>query len=124
MSGEAVKMSMDKGKAIESALSQIEKKFGKGSIMKMGERPVEDIRAISTNCLSLDAAIGIGGVPRIEWTLPGDSSGQPGDPGEGGSGEPGDAQPSTRCYVGTELLRTCVPFDTLLRIFWKRESVN
>ena len=64
MSGEAVKMSMDKGKAIESALSQIEKKFGKGSIMKMGERPVEDIRAISTNCLSLDAAIGIGGVPR------------------------------------------------------------
>jgi len=64
MGGEAVKMSMDKSKAIESALSQIEKKFGKGSIMKMGERVVEDIGAISTNCLSLDAAIGIGGVPR------------------------------------------------------------
>lgn len=64
MGGEAVKMSMDKGKAIDSALSQIEKKFGKGSIMKMGERVVEDIGAISTNCLSLDAAIGIGGVPR------------------------------------------------------------
>src|SRR5688572_4619213 len=64
MSGEAVKMSMDKGKAIESALSQIEKKFGKGSIMKMGERVVEDIGAISTSCLSLDAAIGIGGFPR------------------------------------------------------------
>ena len=64
MGGEAVKMSMDKGKAIESALSQIEKKFGKGSIMKMGERPAEDIRAISTNCISLDAAIGVGGVPR------------------------------------------------------------
>ena len=38
MAKEAVKMSMDKGKAIESALSQIEKRFGKGSIMKMGER--------------------------------------------------------------------------------------
>ncbi len=64
MSGEAVKMVMEKSKAIESALSQIEKKFGKGSIMKMGERPVEDVRSISTNCLSLDAAIGVGGVPR------------------------------------------------------------
>ena len=64
MSGEAVKMSMEKGKAIESALSQIEKKFGKGSIMKMGERAVDDVKSISTNCLSLDAAIGIGGVPR------------------------------------------------------------
>lgn len=64
MGGEAVKMSMDKSKAIESALSQIEKKFGKGSIMKMGERVVEDVGAISTNCLSLDAAIGVGGVPR------------------------------------------------------------
>ncbi|HVE56398.1 MAG TPA: recombinase RecA [Pyrinomonadaceae bacterium] len=53
-----------KGKAIESALSQIEKKFGKGSIMRLGERPVEEIGAISTNCLSLDAAIGIGGFPR------------------------------------------------------------
>jgi recombination protein RecA len=65
MSGEAVKMATEsKGKAIESALSQIEKRFGKGSIMRLGERPVEEIGAISTNCLSLDAAIGIGGVPR------------------------------------------------------------
>ena len=64
MSGEAVKMSMDKSKAIESALSQIEKKFGKGSIMKMGERVINDVGAISTNCLSLDAAIGVGGFPR------------------------------------------------------------
>jgi len=65
MSGEAVKMATEsKGKAIESALSQIEKKFGKGSIMRLGERPEEEIGAISTNCLSLDAAIGIGGVPR------------------------------------------------------------
>lgn len=65
MAGEATKMSKDtKGKAIESALSQIEKKFGKGSIMRLGERPQEDIGAISTNCLSLDAAIGVGGMPR------------------------------------------------------------
>jgi len=55
---------MDKGKAIESALLQIEKKFGKGSIMRLGEKPHEDIGAISTSCLSLDAAIGVGGFPR------------------------------------------------------------
>jgi recombination protein RecA len=55
---------MDKGKAIESALLQIEKKFGKGSIMRLGEKPHEDIGAISTGCLSLDAAIGVGGFPR------------------------------------------------------------
>ncbi len=65
MAKEAVQMSIDtKGKAIESALSQIEKKFGKGSIMRLGERSHEDIPAISTNCLSLDAAIGVGGFPR------------------------------------------------------------
>src|SRR4029453_4736879 len=57
-------MSIDKSKAIESALLQIEKKFGKGSIMRLGERPHEEIGAISTNCLSLDAAIGVGGMPR------------------------------------------------------------
>lgn len=55
---------MDKGKAIESALLQIEKKFGKGSIMRLGEKPRQDIGSISTCCLSLDAAIGVGGLPR------------------------------------------------------------
>jgi recombination protein RecA len=65
MAKEAVAMSTDtKGKAIESALSQIEKKFGKGSIMRMGEQPREEIGAISTGCISLDAAIGVGGFPR------------------------------------------------------------
>src|SRR6266478_3605372 len=64
MDGGATTMSMDKGKAIESALLQIEKKFGKGAIMRLGERPHEEIGAISTNCLSLDAAIGVGGFPR------------------------------------------------------------
>jgi recombination protein RecA len=61
----AVQMSTDtKGKAIESALANIEKKFGKGSIMRLGERPHEEVGAISTNCLSIDAAIGVGGMPR------------------------------------------------------------
>jgi recombination protein RecA len=65
MAGEATKMAgMDKGKAIDSALANIEKKFGKGSIMRLGERPHEEIGSISTNCLSLDAAIGVGGFPR------------------------------------------------------------
>src|SRR6187549_484984 len=54
----------DRSRAIEAALLQIEKKFGKGSIMRLGERPHEEAGAISTNCLSLDAAIGVGGVPR------------------------------------------------------------
>ena len=56
--------SADRGKAIEAALSNIEKKFGKGSIMRLGERDVSDVPAISTTSLSLDASIGVGGVPR------------------------------------------------------------
>ena len=55
---------MEKGKAIETALAAIEKRFGKGSIMRLGEREISDVSAISTTCLSLDAAIGIGGFPR------------------------------------------------------------
>ncbi len=54
----------DKEKALEAAISQIEKTFGKGSIMKLGEAPLEPIEAISTGCLSLDIALGIGGLPR------------------------------------------------------------
>jgi recombination protein RecA len=65
MAGEAVKITGEtKGKAIDAALANIEKKFGKGSIMRLGERPHEEIGSISTNCLSLDAAIGVGGMPR------------------------------------------------------------
>ncbi len=55
---------IDKGQAIEAALANIEKKFGKGSIMRLGERPVELVSAISTGSISLDAAIGVGGMPR------------------------------------------------------------
>ncbi len=54
----------ERGKAIEAALAGIEKKFGKGSIMRLGEREVSDIPAISTTSLSLDVAVGVGGVPR------------------------------------------------------------
>jgi recombination protein RecA len=58
------RLSADRGRAIEAALANIEKKFGKGSIMRLGERDVIEIPAISTTSLSLDAAIGVGGVPR------------------------------------------------------------
>ncbi|HET9480023.1 MAG TPA: recombinase RecA [Pyrinomonadaceae bacterium] len=58
------RMTAERGRAIEAALANIEKKFGKGSIMRLGERDVSDIPAISTTSLSLDAAIGVGGVPR------------------------------------------------------------
>jgi recombination protein RecA len=58
------RMNIDRGKAVEAALSNIEKKFGKGSIMRLGERDVSDIPAISTTSLSLDIAVGVGGVPR------------------------------------------------------------
>ncbi|WP_298724551.1 recombinase RecA [uncultured Ferrovibrio sp.] len=58
------KDNMDKGKALESALSQIERTFGKGSIMKLGQRQSIEIEAISTGSLGLDIALGIGGLPR------------------------------------------------------------
>src|SRR6187549_3157189 len=56
--------SADRGKAIEAALAGIEKRCGKGSIMRMGEREVSDVPAISTTSISLDVAVGVGGVPR------------------------------------------------------------
>lgn len=54
----------DRRKAIDAALGNIEKRFGKGAIMRLGEKEVSDVPAISTTSLSLDAAIGVGGVPR------------------------------------------------------------
>src|SRR5262245_34527489 len=54
----------DKSKATEVALLQIEKQFGKGSIMRLGDRETISIPTISTGALSIDAALGIGGVPR------------------------------------------------------------
>jgi recombination protein RecA len=55
---------VDRQKALEMAMSQIDKQFGKGSVMKMGERPQLDIEAVSTGALSLDLALGIGGLPK------------------------------------------------------------
>lgn len=57
-------MNNDKVKALEAAMSQIEKQFGKGSIMKLGEESTLSIDCISTGCLGLDIGLGIGGVPR------------------------------------------------------------
>lgn len=54
----------DRDKALEAALNQIEKSFGKGSIMKLGDKASMNIDAISTGCVSLDLATGIGGVPK------------------------------------------------------------
>jgi len=55
---------MDKQKALESALAQIERSFGKGSIMKLGSTPALDISSISTGSIGLDIALGVGGLPR------------------------------------------------------------
>jgi recombination protein RecA len=55
---------IERSRAIDAAIATIEKNFGKGSIMRLGEKRVEDVPAISTTCLSLDSAIGVGGVPR------------------------------------------------------------
>ena len=54
----------DKKKALETALHQIEKNFGKGSVMRLGDRPEMNIDAIPTGSLALDAALGIGGLPK------------------------------------------------------------
>jgi len=54
----------DKAKALESALGQIEKQFGKGSIMRLGENTHMNIASIPTGALSLDLALGVGGLPR------------------------------------------------------------
>ncbi len=54
----------DKEKALETALTQVERQFGKGSIMKLGSRPVIEVPVISTTSLALDKALGIGGLPR------------------------------------------------------------
>jgi len=59
-----VNINNDKIKAIETVMSQIEKQFGKGSIMKLDKASVMDIETISTGSLALDIALGVGGVPR------------------------------------------------------------
>ncbi len=65
--GESLKgdnMNNEKLKALDAALSQIQKQFGKGSVMKLGEHEIPKLDCVSTGCLSLDIALGIGGVPK------------------------------------------------------------
>jgi recombination protein RecA len=57
-------ISTEKKKAIEAAMAQIERQFGKGSIMKLGSEAVLDVPIISTGSLALNMALGIGGLPR------------------------------------------------------------
>jgi recombination protein RecA len=61
---EGMGMSSDKQKALENAMGQVERQFGKGSIMKLGSRPIVSVPIISTSSLALDKALGIGGLPR------------------------------------------------------------
>ena len=68
---------MEKDKALDAALSQIERAFGKGSIMRLGQDTKIDIEAISTGSLGIDIALGIGGMPKgriIEIYRKGESS--------------------------------------------------
>ncbi|HEV8108446.1 MAG TPA: ATPase domain-containing protein, partial [Burkholderiales bacterium] len=57
-------MDDNKQKALAAALSQIEKQYGKGSIMKMDAEAIKDIEVVSTGSLGLDLALGVGGLPR------------------------------------------------------------
>ncbi|MBW2568263.1 MAG: recombinase RecA [Deltaproteobacteria bacterium] len=57
-------ISPDKNKAVETAMVQIERQFGKGSIMKLGGQPIIDVPVISTGSIRLDKALGVGGLPR------------------------------------------------------------
>jgi recombination protein RecA len=58
------KQNSERSRALDAALGQIEKQFGKGAVMKLGERTAMQVESISTGALSLDVALGIGGVPR------------------------------------------------------------
>ena len=55
---------IDKSKALDTALAQIEKQFGKGAVMRLGQEDALEVEAIPTGSLSLDLALGIGGLPR------------------------------------------------------------
>ena len=59
-----VESGMDRQKALEAALAQIDRAFGKGSVMKLGQRDAMEVEAISTGSIGPDIALGIGGLPR------------------------------------------------------------
>jgi recombination protein RecA len=60
----ADKANSDRSKALDTALAQIERQFGKGAVMKMSERQAQVIEVIPTGSIALDIALGIGGLPR------------------------------------------------------------
>src|SRR3712207_8102320 len=65
---------LDRGKALDMALAQIDKQFGKGSVMRLGDDAAQPIKVIPTGSIALDIALGIGGLPRgrvIEGYRPG-----------------------------------------------------
>jgi recombination protein RecA len=64
MSNERKEINKEKLKALEVTLGKIEKDFGKGTIMKLGDQPIDNVQVISTGSIGLDAALGIGGFPR------------------------------------------------------------
>ena len=64
MAAEEPKKGKEKSALLDDAISKIEKQFGKGAIMKLGDGQVEPVEVISTDCLTLDFALGIGGFPR------------------------------------------------------------
>src|SRR5712675_1847821 len=81
--------SMDKTKALSAALSQIERQFGKGSVMKLGKNDRSmDVETISSGSLGLDIALGVGGLPRAEL-----------------EGEMGDALPGLQARLMSQALR-------------------
>ena len=59
-----VEINKEKLKALEQAVQQIDRQFGKGALVRLGDKPQDAIQAISTGSIALDAALGIGGVPR------------------------------------------------------------
>ena len=69
--------SMDRQKALEAALAQIDRAFGKGSAMKLGSREKMEVETISSGSLGLDIALGVGGLPRPPAHIPGFDADEP-----------------------------------------------
>ena len=65
----AAAMADDKKRAIETAMQQIERTYGKGSIMRFGDNTVSNVEAISTGSLALDLALGIGGIVHDKFSV-------------------------------------------------------
>nr|WP_275889749.1 recombinase RecA [Glycomyces sp. YM15] len=62
--GGGMNSAQDKSKALDLALAQIDKQFGKGSVMRLGEKPKQNVKTISTGSIALDVALGVGGLPQ------------------------------------------------------------